>query len=446
MLSLVACKGATGPSDGGAITLSPETWAALLVLSPPSLPPPPADITNRFADDPEAALFGQRLFFDPSFSGPLLDSDNDGTPSTLGNVGDTGRVSCAGCHLPAYAFSDKRSFQLQISLGAGWGRRRTPSLLDVGQARMIMWDGRRDTLFNQVFGPLESVVEMNSSRLYMAEQLFARHRTQYEALFGPMPPLDDTARFPSLSATVTGCQPSHPSDPAPTCDGPFHGSPGDGAEYDGMTAADQAAVTRVVVNAGKAIGAYERLLTCGPSPFDSWMHGGPDLPEPARRGAGLFVGAAGCSRCHSGPYLTDQTFHNVGLVPHVVQSGFIDSNDEGGASGMAAAIQDPLSSHGVFSDGDDGRLPPSPPADAVGAFRTPSLRCVALRPTYMHTGQLRTLSDVVTHFNNGGSIYGFPGTNELEALSLTAQDQADLVAFMKSLTGPGPQPQLLSAP
>ena len=108
--------------------------------------------------------------------------------------------------------------------------RRAPSLLDVGQATLLMWDGRRDSLFSQVFGPLESVAEMNSSRLYMAQQLYQRYRAEYESMFGPMPPLDDPSRFPSLAANVTGCVPQNRTEPSPVCDGPFHGIPGDHAE------------------------------------------------------------------------------------------------------------------------------------------------------------------------------------------------------------------------
>src|SRR4029077_1731396 len=142
-------------------------------------------------DDDAAATFGQKLFYDPSFAGPLLDTDNDGSPQALGVPAQTGRVACAGCHLPDGGFSDTRSFQRQISLGAGWGRRRAPSLLDVGQARLVMWDGRHDTLYGQIFGPLESVVEMNSSRLFFAEQIFRKYRTEYEAIFGALPAFDD---------------------------------------------------------------------------------------------------------------------------------------------------------------------------------------------------------------------------------------------------------------
>ena len=53
---------------------------------------PRADVTNSFADDAAAAALGQTLFYDPSFSGPLLDTDNDGSPGTLGAAGQTGRV------------------------------------------------------------------------------------------------------------------------------------------------------------------------------------------------------------------------------------------------------------------------------------------------------------------------------------------------------------------
>lgn len=427
-------------------TFSAAEWSALQALSPTSLPSPPADPTNAFADDPAAAALGQTLFYDPSFSGPLLDTDNDGSLGTLGKAGETGKVACAGCHIPTGFFSDTRSGQLQISLGAGWGRRRAPSLLDVGQAKLVMWDGKRDTLYDQIFGPLETVVEMNSSRLYMAEQIFQKYQSPYEAIFGAMPPLGDTTQFPALSAALTGCQPMDPSDPPPTCDGTFHGMPGDGAEFDGMTAANQAAVTRVVVNAGKAIGAFERLLACGASPFDAWMRGGTPVSRAAQRGAAVFVGAGNCVSCHAGPFMSDQQFHNVGLEPEVVQQAFEDGDDQGAATGIAFTITNPINAASTFSDGDDGRIPASVTPAMTGAFRTPTLRCVATRPTFMHTGQIQTLAQVVTFFDMGGRLSGYPGTNELHPLNLSDLQASDLVAFLESLTGPGAPAALQQAP
>jgi cytochrome c peroxidase len=438
--------GAANPNDPEP-SFTSEQMAELRALAPRQLPAPPPDATNRFADDDAAAAFGQRLFFDPTFSGPLLDSDNDGNGGSLGKVGETGRVACASCHLPTGGFSDTRSFQLQISLGAGWGRRRAPSLLDVGQTTLVLWDGRRDTLYNQIFGPLESVVEMNSSRLFMAQQIEKSHKAEYEAIFGALPPLSETERFPALSAELSGCQPKNPTDPQPVCNGPFHGAPGDGAEFDGLAAADQTAVTRVIVNAGKAIGAFERRLTCGASPFDAWLQGDEDaISRAAKRGAGLFVGKAKCVSCHSGPFLSDQKFHNVGLAPDIVQQAFIDANDYGASHGIADALVDPLNSRGAFSDGDDGRLPDAVDPAMDGAFRTPMLRCVNKRPTFMHTGQLATLVKVIDFFDKGGMSSGYPGTNELQALGLSALEKSDLLAFLQSLDGPGPEAKLLEPP
>jgi cytochrome c peroxidase len=204
-----------------------------------------------------------------------------------------------------------------------------------------------------------------------------------------------------------------------------------------MSLDDQTAVTRVVADAGKAIGAFERLLNCGRTPFDDWVHSGAAISPSAQRGAALFAGSAGCAKCHSGPFMSDQQFHNVGLAPEVVQQAFDDVGDQGAATGIAAATSDPLNSHGAFSDGSDGRLPAAVDTSMVGAFRTPGLRCVAMRPNFMHTGQIGTLAKVVEFFASGGAPTGYPGKSEIHPLDLSVQDQSDLVAFLESLTGPG---------
>lgn len=442
--------GADGNGGAPAVDEDPDPqltdgdWQKLRELSPAELPPPAKDPTNDWADDPAAAAFGQVLFFDPRFSGALLDGDNDGTEFALGRQGEAGKVACAGCHLPEGGFSDTRTLLGQISLGSGWGLRRAPSLLDVGQSKLLMWDGRRDALFNQVFGVLESEVEMNSSRLYAAAQVFDNHKAAYEAIFGPLPPLDDATRFPRLTANETGCS---RLDKDNVCMGTKHGSPGDGAEFDGLPKVDQDAVTRVWVNVGKAIAAYERLLSCGPGPFDAWVQGDENaLGRAEQRGAALFVGKAKCISCHDGPYLSDEQFHNVGLRPGVVATVFLDANDPGAARGLPLVKADPLNSLGAFSDGHDARLPDEVGPQYDGAFRTPRLRCVAQRPSFMHTGHIGKLADVIEFFDRGGEQGGFPGQNELVALKLTARERADLLAFLSTLTGSGPAPALLAPP
>lgn len=436
--------GAGGAAGGGGVDVAPEPtaaeWEALQALKWTGDPPPP-DVTNAFADSEAAAALGQRLFFDPRFSGRLLDGDNDGSPGTLGKKGEAGKVSCAGCHLPESGFSDTRSPGQQISLAAGWILRRTPSLLGAGHKALLHWDGRRDTFYNQVVGVVESTLEYNSSRYHLAQQIFALHRTEYESVFGPMPPLGDPALFPPLPPEETGC-PSLDAEPS-EC----KGRPGDMGPYDTLPPEDQDAVTRVAVNAGKAIGAYLRRLSCGPGRFDDWLAGDEGALAPAeKRGALVFIGKGKCADCHGGPHLTDHGFHNVGLLAATVAVVFIDKDDPGAREGLLAALADPLSSKGAYSDGDDGRLPETVPDELLGAFATPSLRCVSGRPSFMHTGQMKALSEVVDFFDHGGHPAGFLGESELSPLGLTAAERADLVAFLGALDGPGPAPELLAPP
>jgi cytochrome c peroxidase len=431
--------------DAAALDVPPQlddaTLEALLTLRYDATAEP-ADPSNAYALLPEARALGQRLYFDPALSGRLLSSDHDGTSPTLGIAGEAGRVSCASCHVPAAGFFDTRSPHQQISLGSQWTRRRSPTLLESAFLPLFNWDGRHDTLWSQAIGVMESPAEFNSGRLFVAQQMFALHRTEYEAVFGPMPPLDDGARFPALGPLLAGCE----EGPAETA--ACHGKPGDAAEYDALSAPDQEAVTRVMVNTAKAIAAYVGALRCGEAPFDRWLDGDDEALTPGeQRGAALFVGQADCARCHSGPRLTDGAFHNVGLRPATVAVAFTNDGDRGAAEGLPLALTDPLESSGPFSDGARDTLPAEVEAAHEGAFRTPTLRCVGLAPSFMHTGQLRTLEQVVAFFDMGGHPpFGYPGTNELEPLGLSAQQQADLVGFLRSLTGAGPAAQLLVAP
>jgi cytochrome c peroxidase len=406
---------------------------------------PPADPSNRVADDPAARLFGRRLFFDTSFSGRLLEGDNDGTIATLGVKGEAGRVSCAGCHLPESGFVDTRSPHRQVSLAAQWTLRRTPTLLEIAFAPLYNWDGRRDSIWNQALGVMESNREFNSSRLFVAERIFAAHRAEYEAIFGALPPLDDAARFPALAPETTGCaEVATPMGSTFAC----RGTPGDRADYDGMAPADQALVSQVAANAAKAIAAYVRQLRCGAGRFDQWLDGDATaLSRAEQRGAELFVGRGACVSCHSGPRLTDGAFHNVGLSPAVVAVAIQDLDDRGAATGISGAISDPTSTSGPLSDGDRHALPTETTAAMEGAFRTPTLRCAADHPSFMHTGQLAALDQVMAFFDRGGDrAGGYPGMNELAPLGLSDRERADLVAFMGALAGPGPAAELRMAP
>jgi cytochrome c peroxidase len=413
-----------------------EERARLLQLSPSLLPAPPRDASNRFAGDARAAALGQKLFFDAGFSGPLLDGDNDGGATALGVRGEAGKVSCAGCHVPAAGFLDDRSRGKQISLAAGWNLRRTPSLLDVGQARLLMWDGRRDSLHSQPFGPIENPGEMNASRLYAAEQIFSRYRGEYEAIFGPLPPLDDSSRFPPLDGQSAGCD--RPIRGTPTC----HGKPGDGAEYDSMSAADQDAVTFVVINLGKAIAAYQRLLSCGQGRFDAFLHGDPSaMTASEQRGAKLFVGKAQCVRCHSGPFLSDQQFHNVGSCrapwPRCSPTRTI------AALGRShAAISDPLNVRGSTRTATTAGCPTPCRPDRRRLPPHPALRLAkAFLPAHGAIAHPRRGGRVLRSGRRPRRVSG--DERDRSARPRRGRAAVDLVAFLQTLEGPGPAAALL---
>jgi cytochrome c peroxidase len=407
--------------------------AALKTMSLPRDAAPPMDRTNRFADDPRALSLGKKFFFETRFSGPLLDSANNGTTGTLGRVGETGKVACASCHSPQNAsFSDTRSPRGQLSLGSGWTHRKAPSLLNVAQSQFLMWDGRRDSAFSQVFSPMESPLEFNSSRLFVAQQVYRLYRAEYEAIFGAMPALLD--RYPVLAPAEAGCT-SLPPDPMhATCAKPEHTS-------------DE--VTAVVVNVGKALQAYTRQLSCGRSRFDDWADG-EEAAMTADEVAGAFVFAqkGACTACHTGPYFSDQRFHNVGVAGSLVPfTGVMTMNDPGAGFAAPLLLADPLNSRGKFSDGDDGRLDSLPPADKLeGAFKTPSLRCVSRRKTFMHNGAYRSLSDVIDFFDQGSAPGGFVGTSENFPRGLSQVEREQLLAFLRALDGEGPNPDLLTPP
>ncbi|HMJ13119.1 MAG TPA: hypothetical protein VK524_16980, partial [Polyangiaceae bacterium] len=139
--------------------------------------------------------------------------------------------------------------------------------------------------------------------------------------------------------------------------------------------------------------------------------------------------------------------HNVGLAEGPTRAGIFNGDDHGAARDLLTAARDPLAITGPYSDGNDGRLPASIGRELEGAFRTPTLRCVASRPSFMHSGLLHTLEEVVAFFDRGGDAQGtFVGSSELRPLGLTSGERADLVAFLKALEGPGAAAELRKAP
>jgi cytochrome c peroxidase len=383
---------------------------------------PPANPSNAVADNAHAAILGKKLFFDPRFSGPL-GPQNTGTNGALGVAGAIEKVACSSCHDLGGGGADGRSRPRATSLGAGYTGRNAPTVInaaytDVARGGWQFWDGRRDSLWSQALVPSESSSEHNGTRLQFAHVLFDRHRAEYEAVFGPMPDLSNTTRFPS------------------------NGKPGD-ASYDAMASADRTAVDGVFANFGKALEAYERRLVStafAPSPFDQMLAGDDTAMSPAAiRGARLFVGKAACNECHRGGSFSDEKFHNIGSPQ---EGEHTPGTDAGRGTGIASMKADMFNRAGVFSDlRDDTHMRDLTVIDTdTGAFKTPTLRNVARTAPYMHDGVYETLWDVVDHYNFGGATGAYVGTREvtIAPLLLDTREVADIVEFLRALNDGDP--------
>lgn len=380
----------------------------------------PTDETNRVFTDARAQKLGQRLFFDERMSA-------------------VGEISCASCHQPGHGFA----MPAPLGQGIGVTPRHVPHLLGVAHSPWFDWDGKADTLWAQAVRPIESPAEHGFTRVEVV-RLIATDPTlkaEYEAIFGALPPVTD-ARFPKQARPVVE-DPEHAHHKA----------------WMGMSAEDRAAIDRAFTNATKAIAAYEGLLTARPSAFDRYaealVSGRADHPDlkalspAARRGLSLFTGRALCTNCHNGPHLSDFAFHNLGLPPARHQHG---ARDEGRWLGTREVKRRQFNARSEWSDDRQGRraqwlttLTRTP--EDHGQFKTPSLRNVSRTPPYMHGGHFERLEEVVAFYN------ALPGQAQLghredalRALALTAQEQADLVAFLKSLDSAPLPPELLGAP
>ena len=261
-----------------------------------------------------------------------------------------GRTSCATCHQPAHGFTDGR--QLARGVFGRDGRRNTPTILNRAYGQSAFWDGRAATLEDQVRTAVSGDRDLG---LTMGEAV------------------------QRVSA--------------------------DGA----YTRAFRSAFGGPVTDAGiaQAVATFVRSRLSGNSAFDRFLTGDARaLDTEERRGLELFNGRARCARCHAGPLLSDESFHNTGVA-------WVDGR-----------ILDPGRAAVTGRDADRG------------AFKTPTLREVARTAPYMHDGSLARLSDVIEFYDRGGRAN--PNLDpEIRPLRLTAGERAALLAFLRSLTGMG---------
>jgi cytochrome c peroxidase len=151
----------------------------------------------------------------------------------------------------------------------------------------------------------------------------------------------------------------------------------------------------------KAIATFERTVVSGIAPFDRWIAGEEHaIGESAKRGFRLFTGKALCSECHSGWNFTDDGFHDIGIAG--------DSRGRGAFLKQVEGVQ--------------------------YAFKTPTLRNVALRAPYMHDGSEKTLEDAVRFYNAGGKVRRPAHDINVKPLGLSDAEVKELCDFMETLT------------
>lgn len=306
----------------------------------------------------------------------------------------TGDVSCATCHVAEKVFTDS---PLSVSEGIRklTGTRNAPTVVNAAFNKTQFWDGRSPDLEDQALHPFVNPVEMAMPN--------------HDALLAIV--RSDSAYVKSFSDVF------------------------------GVTAA---AITMKEVT--RAIAAFERTHISGDSPFDRWYFGGEQdaISEQARRGFATFLGNGRCVSCHvieqDFALFTDHLFHNIGIgindiqakVPELARAFQVAKN-----AGMDVDVA-------VLSDADTshlGRFAVDDQFSSMGSFKTSTLRNIDVTAPYMHDGSLKTLREVVEHYNNGGVTKPEDPVNPflsggIRPLNLTEQEIDDLVAFMETLTSP----------
>lgn len=346
----------------------------LALLREMALVEPPTDPSNEYARSLDAARLGQALFFDRDLGQVRL----DGT-----------RGACADCHAPEHWFSDPRTPN-HVSLGTGWTTRNSPSLVNVGYYKVFGWAGGSDSLWAQCHHAYTNPRTMAGTPVRLVRALSTHYATLYLAAFGEAVPDFSSSRY---SATVLDPQ---------------------------AAATVDAAYRRAL----KAWGAYLLRLVSQRAPFDAFALGQADALTPEQqRGLQLFLGKAGCITCHAGPAFSDNAFHALGLAQ---EGANVPAADLGREDGLKALASLPYRL----------RPPPAPSGTDRGAFRTKSLRQVSETGPWFHAGQATSLVEVVWFYAQGGDrAPEGEVTPLLVPLGLSEAEQADLVAFLTSLTG-----------
>lgn len=292
-----------------------------------------------------------------------------------------GSVSCASCHHADKAFTD--GLPVAKGLNGQLGTRNAPTVMNAAFFETLFVDGRASSLEDQALGPFVNPTEHgleSHQAIVDVVQKDSTYSQQFKKVFAVQ--------------------------------------------------ANDIVIDHVV----KAIASYERTLVSGDSPFDRYLFGWDHtaLSESAERGLGIFKRKGNCLTCHeiswNNALFTDNRFYNVGV----------------GFKQLAPVLDDLIAYVNQGNNVDDfpltaiqrselGRFNATKDLADIGKFKTPTLRNIALTAPYMHDGSMKTLAEVIEHYDKGGDKNRFIDT-KIFPLHLTQQEKADLLEFMQALT------------
>jgi cytochrome c peroxidase len=296
-----------------------------------------------------------------------------------GILSSDGTISCASCHDPKRGYTD----QSPVSTGIRGlkGGISAPTVFNSAYNPLQFWDGRAGSLEDQAQGPVMNPLEMfagdehawNSAVLRVRRQ--DKYVQQFHAVFGTDPTRDGIAKaIATYERTVLSGNSIH-----------------DRADLAMRVRAEDEGTGKYEIQAKD----YQSVLT---SAFDAkdepalralGLDPGKDRQKIANvakslnNGRALFFGKARCNSCHVGDNFTDNQFHNLGVG---VKDGQLPAN----ALGRFATLPTGHKNH-----------------DAIGAFKTPTLRHLLGTAPYLHNGGERTLEEVVDFYDRGGNANEF---------------------------------------
>jgi cytochrome c peroxidase len=382
-------------------------------------PPVPAENPMTLA----RWVLGRKLYYDPILS-------------------TSGEVACATCHHPQKGFTDQR--RTSTGIRGAVGPINSPTVMNSAYAKFQFWNGRADTLEDQSQGPVGNAKEMFGGKADPWEEAILRLRQSPEyvkafaQVFGHAPTRDSAAKaIATYERTVLSGNAVQDRAEAAMKKRVTEEESG---KFE-LEAEDYAAVLQAAF-AAKDAPALE-ALKLDPN-ADAGKAG--DVAKKLLNGRTLFFGKARCANCHSGDTYSDGQFHNLGVGAD--QNGDIPYDEFGRFSILRTGHKD---------------------VNLVGAFKTPGLRGLVNTAPYMHSGDEKTLEAVVDFYDRGGNANpylsdklrdttaeaayvrarnaGQPADPNVKTfgqsrkpiiplkLNLTPDEKADLVLFLRGLTG-----------